>query len=143
MEKVIIDIDLLIEWSGMSNPENSQENLNSIMSVIAENNLQPYVFDFQAKHFEFNVLKSKFREIRIKIIEKEAIANAESVAASYESQFKAKLTNLEKISLLSYLSCGFTGIKFFLRKQQNQEEIEENSELSNKLHTFNLELIKI
>lgn len=143
MEKVIIDIDLLIELSGLPDPANTAENLNSILDLLTENNLQPYIFDFQALHFDFNILKSKIKGIEIQIIEKAAYENALSVAGGYEEQFKVKLTELEKLSLLSYLGCGFTGIKYFLRKNEKPTENGGATEILNKFHTFNLELIKI
>ncbi len=142
MDKIIIDISLLNQWC-VSYPENSREITKSILLLLKENNFQPYIFDFQAKLYNLKILKSQFKGIRIKIIEKQAYQNSVILASNYEEQFKVKLTDLEKVSFLSYAGGGFSGINYFLRKRENSSVIDENSQISNKFLTFNLELVKI
>lgn len=142
MEKVIIDIGLLNQWC-VSYPENSQENTRKILKLLNEHNFQPYIFDFQAKLYELKVLKSQLKGIRIKIIEKKALENSWALLANYEEQFNVKLSDLEKMSFLSYAGCGFSGIQYFLRNLENSSTVVKNFQVENKFLTFNIELVKI
>lgn len=60
--------------------------------------------------------------------------------SSFEKVYDIKLTSMELLNMLTYLMCGFSGIKFFL--EMNKKHFDKYV-ISNTWSKFNLQLIKI
>jgi hypothetical protein len=95
----------------------------------------PLKLKYHINRFDCKLL----REMGIKILvtEKRNFAMAIESLNNYEEVYKSTFSNEEFLNKISYLNCGFAGIRLFL------EQKPPHFEKPNLWSTFNLELVKV
>lgn len=98
----------------------------------------PYELRYSVNKFELDAIK--LFKIKVLIVDKREFEMVMTSICSYEEVYAASLTKIELLNMLSYLCCGYKGIRFLLEKIKTENKQSKNSKDWSKHH---LQLINI
>ncbi len=98
----------------------------------------PYELRYSVNKFELDAIK--LFKVKILIVDKREFEMVMTSIRSYEEVYATSLTTIELLNMLSYLCCGYKGIRFLLEKIKTENNQNKESNDWNKHH---LQLIKI
>lgn len=119
------------------------EILESNFELIFGSNLLsklklPYELRYSVNKFELDTIK--LFKIKVLIADKKEFEMVMATIRSYEEVYGTSLSKMELLNMLSYLCCGFKGIRFLLEKIKTENK---QSKSSNDWSKHHLQLIKI
>jgi hypothetical protein len=98
----------------------------------------PYELRYSVNKFELDAIK--LFKIKVLIADKKEFEMIMATIRSYEDVYGTSLSKTELLNMLSYLCCGFKGIRFLLEKIKTENN---QSKESNDWSKHHLQLIKI
>lgn len=98
----------------------------------------PHELRYSVNKFEFDTVK--LFKIKVLIVDKREFEMVMTSIHSYEKVYPTSFTKIELLNMLSYLCCGFKGIRFLLEKIKTEND---QKQLSNDWSKHHLQLIKI
>ena len=98
----------------------------------------PYELRYSVNKFELEAIKHF--KIKVLIADKREFEMVMTSIHSYEEVYGTSLSKTELLNMLSYLCCGYKGIRFLLEKIKTENNQNKESNDWSKLH---LQLIKI
>jgi hypothetical protein len=98
----------------------------------------PYELRYSVNKFELEAIK--LFKIKVLIVDKGEFEMVMTSIRSYEEVYATSLTKIELLNMLSYLCCGFRGIRFLLEKLKTEDK---QNRKSNDWSNHHLQLIKI